>query len=66
MHAHGTALRGADAGPRRARSNVYLPAQVADPSLVRLGDVVTVRALWNASNGLPTPPLVYWGAPHTH
>lgn len=31
-------------------SNVYIPAQIADPSLIMQGDVVTVRAHWNQRN----------------
>ena len=31
-------------------SNVYIPAQIADPSLIMQGDVVEVRAHWNARN----------------
>ena len=32
----------------RTHSNVYMPAQVADPSMLRVGDVVTVSAKWDA------------------
>lgn len=32
------------------RSNVYIPAQIADPSLIMQGDVVEVRAHWNQRN----------------
>ena len=31
-------------------SNVYIPAQIADPSLIMQGDVVEVRAHWNQRN----------------
>lgn len=31
-------------------SNVYIPAQIADPSLIMQGDIVTVRAHWNQRN----------------
>ena len=31
-------------------SNVYIPAQIADPSLIMSGDIVTVKAHWNQRN----------------
>jgi hypothetical protein len=35
---------------RLVSSNVYIPAQIADPSLIMSGDIVTVKAHWNQRN----------------